>query len=103
MAAPLRRESNREWFIDRRAPERRLQVTWHPEHATAVLSIWNGDVCTSTFQLPIDEAPRLIAHLADGLSSAMSHGAFALSPTNERESWGSRLLDAIADVIARFR
>ncbi len=79
-------------------------MTWHPEHATAVLSIWNGDVCTSTFQLPIDEAPRLIAHLAEGLSSAMSHDVgVALSPIKERESWASRLRGAIADVIARFR
>jgi hypothetical protein len=103
MAAPLRRESNREWFIDRRAPERRLQVTWHPDQGTAVLSIWNGDVCTSTFQLPIDEAPRLIAHLADGLSSAMSHDVVALSPTKARESWTTRLRGALADVIGRFR
>ena len=103
MAAPARRESAREWFIDRRAPERRLQVTWHPKQRTAVLSTWNGDVCTSSFQLPIEDAPRLIAHLADGLASAMTDDAAVWSSTEMRDRWLPRLRRAIADVAARWR
>jgi hypothetical protein len=60
--------SNRQWFVDRRAPERRLQVTWHREEGIAVLSVWHGDTCTATFQLRTDAAARLIAHLASGLA-----------------------------------
>jgi hypothetical protein len=43
-------------------------VTWHNAQRTAVLSVWHGDVCTATFQLPSEDAARLIAHLADGLA-----------------------------------
>jgi hypothetical protein len=62
--------SNRQWFVDRRAPERRLQVTWHHDEGIAVLSVWHGDTCTATFQLRTDAAAQLIAHLADGLAGA---------------------------------
>jgi hypothetical protein len=68
VALPNVPHSNREWFVDRRAPERRLQVTWHREEHIAVLSIWLGDTCTATFQLRTDAAALLIAHLADGLA-----------------------------------
>jgi hypothetical protein len=64
----LRLGSNREWFVDPRGPERRLQVTCHGETHRVVLSVWNGNACAATFQLPLDDAPRLIAHLADCLS-----------------------------------
>jgi hypothetical protein len=67
--------TNRQWFVDRRAPDRRLQVTWHREQHTAVLSVWHGDTCRATFQLRSDDAARLIAHLADGL------GDIAAQPT----------------------
>jgi hypothetical protein len=95
------RQGNREWFVDRRAPERRLQVTWHNDHRTAVLSIWHGDICTGTFQLPIEDAARLIAHLADGLADAGSEPRPALVAV--RASMRTRLLDrfrhARADIL----
>jgi hypothetical protein len=88
-ASPVR-HSNREWFVDRRAPDRRLQVTWHTDHRTAVLSTWQGDTCTSTFQLPIADAARLIAHLADGLSTAAAEPVPARAPINV--GWRARLV-----------
>jgi hypothetical protein len=83
------RHSNREWFVDRRTPDRRLQVTWHTDHRTAVLSTWQGDTCTGTFQLPIEDTARLIAHLADGLSTAATAPAPTPSPN---VGWRARLL-----------
>ena len=68
MALPGLPHANRQWYVDRRSPDRRLQVTWHLEQHTAVLSIWHDDTCTATFQLPTEAAARLIAHLADGLA-----------------------------------
>lgn len=89
MSALPRRLSNREWFVDRRAPDRRLQVTWHADHRTAVLSTWHGETCTGTFQLATEDAARLIAHLADGLAAA----ATAPPPTEAaRAPWSARFL-----------
>ncbi|MEP7054306.1 MAG: hypothetical protein ABI912_03575 [Actinomycetota bacterium] len=61
---------HRDWFIDDRGDGRRMQVTWHPEHAIVVLSLWHRDVCTSTFRLPIADAPRLITLFAASLGEA---------------------------------
>jgi hypothetical protein len=95
------RHSNREWFVDRRAPDRRLQVTWHTDQRTAVLSTWQGGTCTGTFQLAIEDTARLIAHLADGLSTAASAPVPAPAPTAR---WRARLLRTLrharADVLA---
>jgi hypothetical protein len=94
------RHSNREWFVDRRAPDRRLQVTWHTDHRTAVLSTWQGDTCTGTFQLPIEDTARLIAHLADGLSTAASTPVPTPAPSGGwRARFLRRLRRARADVL----
>ena len=58
---------HRDWFDDDRGDGRRLQVTWHPEHGFAVFSLWHASTCTSTFQLPIVDAPRIISLLANAL------------------------------------
>jgi hypothetical protein len=55
------------WFTDPRSPARRLAVTSHPEFGVVVLSLWTDDTCTGSFQLPIDDAPRLIAALGTAL------------------------------------
>jgi hypothetical protein len=64
---------HRDWFSDDRGDGRRLQVTWHPEHGLVVFSLWHREVCTSTFRLPIDDAPRLISLLAASLGEAAAH------------------------------
>ena len=98
------RQSNREWFADRRAPGRRLQVTGHSGHGTTVLSIWHGDTCAGTFQLPVEETARLIGHLADCLSSAATAER---SPVSTPASWMIRLRKRIhrasADIIPMRR
>ena len=83
-AAPL--ERNREWFTDRRAPDRRLQVTWHDDQRTTVLSIWHGNACAATFQLPVEDNALLINQLATGLS----HTAATPSPATPRDTWTTR-------------
>jgi len=90
---------NREWFTDRRTPERRLQVTWHGEQRTTVLSIWHGDACAATFQLPVEDNALLITQLATGLS----HAVESQPSTTPRDTWTTRirrrLHRATADVI----
>jgi hypothetical protein len=34
-----------------------------------VLSLWQSDRCTGTFRLAVDEVPRLVQALVDGLGS----------------------------------
>jgi hypothetical protein len=41
-----------------------LRVSWHPERAVMVLSMWRDDVCVGTFQLPPEELERLASFLA---------------------------------------
>ena len=95
-ATPLQR--NREWFTDRRAPDRRLQVTWHDEQRTTVLSIWHGNACAATFQLPVEDSALLINQLANGLS----HAAATPGPS-PRDTWTtrarSRFRRATADIL----
>jgi hypothetical protein len=43
--------------------ERKLQVTWHRDQRTVVLSIWHDATCVATFQLSAEDAARLIADL----------------------------------------
>ena len=66
--------AHRDWFDDVRGDGRRLQVTWHPEHGFVVVSLWHRDTCTSTFQLPIGEAPRVITLLANALGEEAAAG-----------------------------
>ena len=68
----IRYGSSREWFADPRSADRRMQVTCHGEAQRVVLSIWQGNACTATFQLPLADSPRLIAHLADCLSLGLA-------------------------------
>lgn len=75
MGAAQFQRGNREWFVDRRAPDRTLQVTWHDNDGTAVLSMWQGEVCTATFQLRLEDAAALIQHLADGLDRFAAEAA----------------------------
>ena len=48
-----------ESFVDARGQERSMRVSLHPEHGLIVLSIWAGQSCRASFQLPLDEAIRL--------------------------------------------
>ena len=48
-----------ESFVDARGQERTMRVSLHPEHGLVVLSMWSGQSCRASFQLPLDEAIRL--------------------------------------------
>lgn len=65
MAESHERPLPRAQFADTRTPVRRLQATWHADEQTIVFSLWQGDRCTATFRMPVQDAPRLIALLAD--------------------------------------
>lgn len=68
--APAVPDRSETWFADDRGIERRLKVSWHPEHRLFVLSVWHRDRCTATIRLPVADVPRLIGTLADGLGRA---------------------------------
>jgi hypothetical protein len=61
----------RAWFTDPRSPSRRLGVSTHGRERVVVFSLWTGDRCTSTFQLPIADAPQLVGALTQGLVDAL--------------------------------
>ena len=60
------------WFADERGAERRMRVSWHRDRHLFVLSIWQRDRCTATFQLPVDEVPRFVAMLVGALGAAVA-------------------------------
>jgi len=63
-------------------------VTWHDDQRTTVFSIWHGDACTATFQLPVEDNARLIGHLADALSNAATAEPRLVDPPPR---WWARL------------
>jgi hypothetical protein len=70
-----------------------LQVTWQTEQRTAVLSVWHGDTCTATFQLPSEDTARLIAHLADGLADMAALAPSQPVATRPHSRWQTRFRD----------
>ena len=70
MAEPSFLFSPRSYDQDARTPIRRMGVSAHPDQGVIVLSLWQGRHCTATFQLPVEDAPALIAELADALGAA---------------------------------
>ena len=58
-------------FADPRDESRSLRLSWHPELAAFVVSLWRGDRCVGTAQVPAADAPQLIGALADGLASTV--------------------------------
>jgi hypothetical protein len=43
-------------------------VSWHPEHRIAVLSMWRGSECVSTFRLRQADVPAFVFALTRGLA-----------------------------------
>jgi len=64
-------ELTRTWLVDERTPVRRLQAAWHPERGLVVLSLWQGDRCTGTFRLPIEDAGELVHFLVGAMDAAI--------------------------------
>ena len=96
--------ANREWFVDPRGVERRLQVTGHGDARTVVFSIWRENACTGTFQLPVEDTPHLIAHLADCLAATMREPrGGALAPASRSQKWRDRARDAVVQLRTGLR
>jgi hypothetical protein len=67
-ATPL--PASGEVFVDQRGGARALRVSWHPEAATVVLSIWRDRECVASFRLAADDVPALVQVLRAGLDLA---------------------------------
>jgi len=63
-AAPLPRLG--EVFFDVRGNSRSMRLSWYADTGVAVLSIWQGGMCTGTFRLPIADLPRMVQTLQRG-------------------------------------
>ena len=75
-----------EVYLDTRAEDRALRVSWHDEAGVVVLSLWRGNLCVGSFQLAVQDVPDLVDVLRAGLDA--SYGA-ALARLRE-----ARLSDA---------
>jgi hypothetical protein len=73
-AAPLPRLG--EVFFDVRGNSRSMRLSWYADTGVAVLSIWQGGMCTGTFRLAIADLPRMVETLQRG-------------PGRPRPEWGS--------------
>jgi hypothetical protein len=58
-----------EVVVDARGGARALRVSWHPDHAMVVLSIWRGNTCVGTVQVDSAEVPHLVDVLVRGLAA----------------------------------
>jgi hypothetical protein len=84
---PYRLSRDRVWFLDDREPPRRLQVTHHAQSALVVFSMWQDEVCTGTFRLPVADAPAMIELLVAGLADAASSTVEAGAQTQPVAGW----------------
>ena len=73
-AAPLPRLG--EVFFDVRGNSRSMRLSWYADTGVAVLSIWQGGMCTGTFRLAIADLPRMVETLQRG-------------PGGQRPGWDS--------------
>jgi hypothetical protein len=71
-AAPLPRLG--EVFFDVRGDSRSMRLSWYADTGVAVLSIWQGGMCTGTFRLAIADLPRMVETLQRG-------------PRSQRQEW----------------
>jgi hypothetical protein len=55
---------------DRDRSTRALRVTTHPDAGLVVLSLWDGDVCTTTLRLDPADAADLVRALTDAAVAA---------------------------------
>jgi hypothetical protein len=77
-AAPLPRLG--EVFFDVRSASRSLRISWYAGTGVAVLSIWQGGICTGSFRLPMGDLPRMIAALQRGPDGQAAAGGKYASP-----------------------
>ena len=66
VAFPVRGEV----FLDQRGEGRALRLAWHTEADIVVLSLWQADRCSGSFRLALDDVPKFVAALVEGLGAA---------------------------------
>jgi hypothetical protein len=74
-----------------------MAVTTHVDRGVVVVSHWQGAACVSTFRLPIVEAARLIAAIAEGMASSLPN-APTPTPTLRVAGWRARLTSLLARI-----
>jgi hypothetical protein len=89
------RAAQRLFIEDARRDGSYLRVTWHPDGRTFVVSHWNDTVCTAATRVAVEDAPPLVALLADGLGEAMAAPAAAPARIEAPRSAWARLRDRL--------
>jgi hypothetical protein len=92
-AAPLPRLG--EVFFDVRGNSRSMRLSWYADTGVAVLSIWQGGMCTGTFRLAIADLPRMV--------QTLQRGPDGQQPGWDGESPGQAFADAPGDATAQVR
>ena len=69
----------RDFFVDDRG--RILRVTIHPHEDAVVISVWDGERCTTTFRLAARDASRLATLL---LGAAVGHSTRGVARNGEQ-------------------
>jgi hypothetical protein len=92
-AAPLPRLG--EVFFDVRGNSRSMRLSWYADTGVAVLSIWQGGMCTGTFRLAIADLPRMV--------ETLQRGPDGQQPGWEGEAPGQAFAGAPADATAQVR
>jgi hypothetical protein len=92
-AAPLPRLG--EVFFDVRGNSRSMRLSWYADTGVAVLSIWQGGMCTGTFRLAIADLPRMV--------ETLQRGPGGQQPGWDGEAPGQGFADAPADATAQVR
>jgi len=85
-AAPLPRLG--EVFFDVRGDSRSMRLSWYADTGVAVLSIWQGGMCTGTFRLAIADLPRMVETLQRG-------------PRGQRQEWDPEAPGEVFDQVPR--
>jgi hypothetical protein len=78
-----------------------MRTSWHPHEGVVVLSLWQGPVCTGSFRLPVQDAPRLIEELVEALGSAVKGGSTTAAPAGAEPAGVGR--STLADWWRRWR
>jgi hypothetical protein len=92
-AAPLPRLG--EVFFDVRGNSRSMRLSWYADTGVAVLSIWQGGMCTGTFRLAIADLPRMV--------ETLQRGPGGQQPGWDAEAPGQAFADVPGDATAQVR
>jgi hypothetical protein len=92
-AAPLPRLG--EVFFDVRGNSRSMRLSWYADTGVAVLSIWQGGMCTGTFRLAIADLPRMV--------ETLQRGPGGQQPGWDGETPGQAFAGAPGDATAQVR